>query len=80
MVDKLFPYVSIFKNLILRNHWRSNEVIHKLTMPILFIIADRDELVPPQMSDELFKRAVNSEHKVRVEVIFTLVCYQRRRS
>lgn len=69
MVDKIFPYVSFFKKFILRNHWRSSEVIHKLTMPILFIIADQDELVPPQMSEVLYNNAVQSEFRSRVAFI-----------
>jgi esterase/lipase len=35
-------------------------------MPILFMVAEHDELVPPQMSDVLFKKAVNSEKKTTV--------------
>jgi fermentation-respiration switch protein FrsA (DUF1100 family) len=66
MVDKIFPYVSYLKKFILRNHWRSIELIHKVSVPILFIIASKDELVPPEMSDRLYNKATLTERKFRV--------------
>lgn len=66
MVDKMFPYVSIFKGFILRNHWRSIDLIGRLKMPIMFIIAAKDELVPPEHSERLFQTATLSEKKVKV--------------
>ena len=66
MVDKIFPYVSAFKGLILCNHWKSIDIIDKVTCPILFIIADKDELVPPVMNYELFEKATSAARKDRV--------------
>ena len=66
MVDKIFPYVSFFKRWILRNHWRTIDLVGKLSVPILFIIAQKDELVPPEMSERLYNKASLSEKKFRV--------------
>lgn len=47
MVDKIFFFVRHLKWLILRNHWRSADLIGKVTHPIFFIAGNQDELVPP---------------------------------
>ena len=69
MVDKIFPYVSMFKSLILRNHWRSIDIIHKIKVPILFIIASKDELVPPEMNIKLFEKASGAKSKEKVGLL-----------
>lgn len=69
MVDKIFPYVSMFKSLILRNHWRSIDIIHKIKVPILFIIASKDELVPPEMNIKLFESASGAKSKEKVGLL-----------
>jgi len=46
MVDRLLPYVSILKPLVLRIGWDSEKTIQKLKQPIMFIAGERDELVP----------------------------------
>lgn len=68
MVDKMFPYVSFFKKFILKNHWRTIDLIGKLGMPMMFIIAAKDELVPPQHSERLFQSATLSEKKIKVHL------------
>jgi pimeloyl-ACP methyl ester carboxylesterase len=63
MVDKLMPYVSIFKHLILRIKWDSDEKIKDLKQPILFISGDSDELVPPTHMKALYDFATKSVHR-----------------
>jgi len=46
MVDKVFPKLSMFRSMILKNHWNSAELIEKLELPIFFIMSLKDELVP----------------------------------
>ena len=46
MIDSIFPYLRYFKY-FQKNHWRSIDLIQKLTAPILFIKSMKDELVPP---------------------------------
>lgn len=47
MVDKLLPWVSFMKQLILRIKWDTDVKIATLKQPIMFISGDSDELVPP---------------------------------
>lgn len=64
MVDKIMPFfIRIFKPLVLRIKWNSDEAIPQLQCPILFISGDSDELVPPQHMKQLHDLAVNSQHK-----------------
>jgi fermentation-respiration switch protein FrsA (DUF1100 family) len=73
MVDKIFPYIAFLKGPVLRNHWRSIERINHIKTPIMFIIAMNDELVPPRMMQELFEKATNARHRVKVEIHSDLV-------
>lgn len=68
MVDRVFPKLAMFKNLILRNHWRSAELIPKVTFPILFIMSLKDELVPVEHMCQLYDKAVNAEFKDRYDI------------
>lgn len=63
MVDKLMPAVSFLKSFILRIKWDSDHKIKDLKQPILFISGDRDELVPTEHMNKLFKLAENSQNK-----------------
>ena len=42
MVDILFPFLSPFKDVLLRNKWDSTALAGKLTVPVLYISGDRD--------------------------------------
>ena len=48
--DHLFFFASKFKWLILRNHWRSIDLVPYLYIPLLYVTGDRDELVPHSMT------------------------------
>ena len=54
MVDEIFPFVTYFKDIILRIGWRSIDIVPNLEMPILYITGDQDKLVPPSMTKMLF--------------------------
>ena len=60
MVDRLMPYVAVFKSLILRIKWNSDELIGDLKQPIMFISGDSDQLVPPSHMKGLHERAKTS--------------------
>jgi len=59
MVDAVLGRLSFLKHLILRNHWSSIELIHKIQVPVMFIKAKQDELVPfahmNRLSDQIKK-------------------------
>ena len=55
LVDTLFPIMKYIKNLLIRNHWETKYIIHKIKEPILFIMAEKDELVPHTHMLELVK-------------------------
>lgn len=37
MVDAVLGRLSFLKHIILRNHWKSEEIVHRVPAPILFI-------------------------------------------
>lgn len=63
MVDHIFSYLKMFKDLILRIEWNSIGLIKKLHVPIFFISGRNDQIVPPIQMDRLFEAAKNSEYK-----------------
>ncbi|KRW99830.1 hypothetical protein PPERSA_10949 [Pseudocohnilembus persalinus] len=63
MVDVIFPKLSFLKAPLIRNHFKSVERIGKIKVPILFIFAMKDQLVPPKQMAKLFESAVNAQFK-----------------
>lgn len=68
MVDVLMPVISPLKWIVLRIHWNSEEFIHKLTQPILFISGDADELVPTSHMKKLYDLATSSVNRIMFSV------------
>ncbi|EAR92062.3 alpha/beta superfamily hydrolase (macronuclear) [Tetrahymena thermophila SB210] len=56
MVDVVFRPVSIFKRLILKNHWPTINQMSKVQVPALFIKSNKDELVPASQMQQLFDK------------------------
>jgi len=49
MADSMFPFLKLLgsvKRSLMRLKWRSIDVIHEITLPLLFLSADKDEIVP----------------------------------
>jgi len=46
MVNSLLPWVAPFKFLILRMYWDSEKIAPKISLPILYLSGDKDEVVP----------------------------------
>jgi pimeloyl-ACP methyl ester carboxylesterase len=65
LVDKLFPIIKPLKNILLKNHWESNKIIGKIKVPILFIMSDRDELVPYEHMLKLKSLSENSSKFIK---------------
>jgi len=63
MVDQLMPLVAKFKFLIQRLFYPSIDRIHKVTCPILFVRGMKDEIVPNDHTERLFKAATESKFK-----------------
>ena len=66
MVDVVMPWASYFKGLVLANHWASDSRISSLTLPLLFISGQNDELVPPAQMKSLYDAAINARFKTFV--------------
>lgn len=60
MVDALFPVLSLVKSFVLKMHWNTSQILPSLRMPILIVTGDKDEIVPTQHSDVLYKQATSS--------------------
>lgn len=65
LVDKLFPIVKPLKNVLLNNHWESKKLIGNIKVPILFIMSDRDELVPYEHMLKLRNLAENNSKFIK---------------
>jgi len=51
MVDLIFyPPISTFKNLVLTISWNSLTLMPLITLPVLLVSGDQDELVPTHMT------------------------------
>ena len=72
LVDKLFPFLSYLKNFMLRNKWLSRDLIGKIEDPILFIMSEKDEIVPYEHMTKLYDLAVKSKNKQKVRLNFIL--------
>jgi pimeloyl-ACP methyl ester carboxylesterase len=63
IVDQLFSYIKYVRKYMQKNFWPTDERIGKVTQPMMFIISEKDELVPMQQMEKLFNAAVNSRFK-----------------
>lgn len=63
MVDKVMPFAKNFKHYILKNHWKSIDIVKELKHPVLFVTGNEDELVPYEMTLEMHDNARESRQK-----------------
>ena len=63
MVDQLMPLVARFKQFVQKIFYPSIDRIEKVTSPILFIRGMKDEIVPHDHTEKLFKKAENAKFK-----------------
>jgi len=66
MIDKVIPFLRFAKPLV-SNPWNSSSAIQKVTVPILFIVGMKDNLVPPSMSDTLHDLATASRYRKMIK-------------
>ena len=69
LVDTLFPIFKYIKNILLKNHWETKNLIDKIKKPIFFIMADKDELVPYEHMLELVKRSTGNSVLIRKFIV-----------
>ncbi|KAL6066747.1 bem46 protein, variant [Balamuthia mandrillaris] len=62
MIDVVMPWLSYFK-MLCTNKWNSLQTVKDISLPILFISGERDELVPPAMMTRLYDAAESSAKK-----------------
>ena len=60
MVDEVLPLFSPFKKLVLNMHWDTAKLIPDVKSPILFIVGEKDEIVPKAMMTTLYDLAKTS--------------------
>lgn len=68
LVDVIFPFLKLVKPYVLRMHWPSIERITRVEIPILFIIGQKDELVPATQGQRLYEAATKCRFKDRLLV------------
>jgi fermentation-respiration switch protein FrsA (DUF1100 family) len=60
VVEDMNFIFKIFSPLLLMNYWPSEERIKNITLPILFISGEEDEMISPKQMDRLYKAAQGS--------------------
>ena len=68
MVDEVFPLLTPFKKLVLNMHWDTAKLIPDIKSPILFIVGEKDEIVPKTMMNTLYDLAKTSYLKQNLSV------------
>jgi hypothetical protein len=63
LIDKIFPFLKLIKNFLLKNHWPTKDRISFLKIPILFFMSAKDELIPIEQMQELYAKADNAKFK-----------------
>ena len=69
MVDILFPFLSPFKDVLLRNKWDSTALAGKLSVPVLYISGDSDEIVPSEQMKDLYRKSKESSRLPRLHSV-----------
>lgn len=57
MVNAIYPKWTMYPHLtrFLWNHWKSDEAVKSLDLPILYLLGDKDEVVPPSHTEKLYQ-------------------------
>jgi len=76
MVDHILPSVKYIKNYLLNNHWNSDKKIGNISYPIMFIISEKDELVPPNHMHILYNLAEKAKYKQKVNITEYSILYR----
>jgi fermentation-respiration switch protein FrsA (DUF1100 family) len=50
MVDHIFSFLKPIKSFILKIGWNSNQIVPELSLPMLFVTGDNDDLVPHEQT------------------------------
>lgn len=69
LVDDIFPFIKYFKRFLLKNHWETKKIIGNIDVPIFFIIAEKDELIPCKHMHELIKLSTGKSRYIQKLVI-----------
>jgi len=69
MVDKLLPFLTPFKFLVLKIGWDSERIAPRISLPLLYLAGDRDELVPFSHMKELYTLSSKSSTFSRMHII-----------
>lgn len=69
MVDKLMPFLTPIKLLVLKIGWDSSKLAGHLTTPVLYLAGSSDELVPHDHMQELTRLSEKQSKLVQVHII-----------
>jgi len=69
MVDTLLPFLTPFKYFVLRIGWDSEKIAPRVSLPVLYLAGDQDELVPFPHMTELYKMSGKSSSFSRMHII-----------
>lgn len=63
MVDEIFPFLIPIKSLVLRIGWNSDKLVPDLTIPMIYITGDQDEIVPYKQTVKLHELSTKTPFK-----------------
>ena len=55
LIDRLMPNLRYFK-FLLTNPWRNEDIVPSLSMPVLFLCSQKDEMIPEEMMKRLHEK------------------------
>jgi len=58
-----YPWV-LFPGFLLRDQYATDDWVHSRRCPVLFLHAERDEVIPPALGDEVYQRAPGPKERI----------------
>ena len=63
MADAMFNVLARLKSLILTNHWQTIELVKKIELPIFYVTCIHDEIVPAEMTHQLYEASQSASFR-----------------
>ena len=60
MADAMFSVLAYLKDFVLTSHWKTIDLVDKISLPILYITGRKDEIVPTGQTQELYAASTRS--------------------
>jgi fermentation-respiration switch protein FrsA (DUF1100 family) len=69
MVDTMFfPPITTFKHHVLTLEWKTIDLCPAISLPVLFVTGDEDEIVPTKMTYQLYAASTNAPIRLMLDI------------